>query len=296
MTALADRYAEGVNVWDFIGSYWWLVFPIGGALSAFAGGWARAVRRWDERRREHKLEMAKIKYGHDLPEGADSGGHGHTGVRKPARRRSEARGQRAAAETRQAELQRLTAEHDQIDQRWLAYELDLAKLIEFPVMSDMREEVTVDFHRAKRAADGLRPDDLTAAEAQSLAAYREAVREYAISFEVAEREAKRRRATDFTPEERRTLERAKRLLALAEDSGATHAERQQAYRRTQQTLQGLIAIPDAADEAIQQRIAGALAPSTRSPSTQRPSTRSPSTQGPSALSPSTPGRRDAQEA
>ena len=256
----ADRYPERVNVWDFLGSYWWLIFPLGGALSAFAGGWAKAVRRWDERRREHKLEMAKIKYGRQLPDGPDGGADpGHrTGSREPRGRRAKVREQRDAAGARQEEIQRLVAEHEQLDQRWLAYELDLAKLIEFPVMSDMREEVTVDFHRAKRAADGLRPDEPTTADEASVEAYREAVREYAISFEVAEREAKRRRATDFTPQERRRLERAQKLLALADDAGATHAERQQAYRRTQHALQGLIAIPDAADEAMQQRIAGAL--------------------------------------
>src|SRR5699024_9408906 len=81
----AARYPERVNVWDFLGSYWWLIFPLGGALSAFAGGWAKAVRRWDERRREHKLEMAKIKYGRQLPDGPDGGAvSGHrTGSREP---------------------------------------------------------------------------------------------------------------------------------------------------------------------------------------------------------------------
>src|SRR5690625_7454277 len=62
-------------------------------------------------------------------------------------------------------------------------------------MSDMREDVTVEFHRAKRTADGLRPEDpSTTTDPVRIAAYREAVREYAITFEIAEREAKRRRA------------------------------------------------------------------------------------------------------
>jgi len=238
-----------VNVWEFIGSYWWLVFPLGGVLGGMASGWARAVRRWDERRRRHKLEMAKIKYGHRMV-AADAEPAGTPQVPPPSP---------AAGETARQELDRLIAEHEEIDQRWLAYELDLAKLIDFPVMSDMREDVTVEFHRAKRTADGLRPEDpSTTTDPDQIAAYREAVREYAITFEIAEREAKRRRAADFTQEERRTLERAKRFLALADDSGATHAERQQAYRRAQRALEGLIVIPDAADQAMQQRIAGAL--------------------------------------
>lgn len=235
-------------MWEFIGSYWWLIFPLGGVLGGMASGWAKAVRRWDERRRRHKLEMAKIKYGHRMV-AADPGPAGHSQPPAPAT---------SATFTPRQELDRLVAEHEDIDQRWLSYELDLAKLIDFPVMSDMREEVTVDFHRAKRTADGLRPEQPEAATPEQIAAYRDAVREYAITFEIAEREAKRRRATDFTQDERRTLERAKRYLALADDSGATHAERQQAYRRAQRALEGLIVIPDAADQAIQQRIAGAL--------------------------------------
>lgn len=245
-----------MNVWEFIGSYWWLVFPLGGILTGVAGGWARAVRRWDERRRKHKLELARIKYGNRPPvtDGAQGRGRG------PDRA---ATAEQAAA--RRSEAQRLITEHQEIDQRWLSYELDLAKLIDFPVMSDMREPVTVEFHRAKRTADGLRPDDpARMGDGQALADYREAVREYAICFEIAEREAKRRRSTDFSPEERRTLERAKQFLALAEDSGATSAERQQAYRRTQHELLGLIAIPDATDDAVRQRIAGALDAPSRS--------------------------------
>lgn len=250
------RYAGRVNVWEFIGSYWWLVFPLGGILGGVAGGWAKAVRRWDERRRAHKLELARIKYGNQV-QAAERAAGGSAGSRRTVRDEQ--------ASTHRSEVQRLVAEHDQIEQRWLAYELDLANLIDFPVMSDMREEVTVAFHRAKRTADGLRPLDPDAAvQERALTDYREAVREYAIAFEVAEREARRRRATDFSPAERRTLERARQFLALAEDSGATSAERQQAYRRTQHELQGLIAIPDATHEAVQHRIAGALdAPSRR---------------------------------
>lgn len=242
-----------VNVWEFIGSYWWLVFPLGGALGGIAGGWAKAVRKWDERRREHKLELYRIKYGSQAPVPAE--------LRKGKRNRSGSgkRGAASAPASLEAETHRLLTEHDAINQRWLDYELDLAKLIDFPVMSDMREPVTIEFHRAKRVADGLRPDEASGiAEQGRLVEYRNAVREFEVSFEVAEREAKRRRATDFSPSERQSLDRAKKLLSLAEDSSATHNERQQAYRRVQRELTGLIAVPDVADEALRHRIAGAL--------------------------------------
>src|SRR5690625_7962689 len=87
-------------------------------------------------------------------------------------------------------------------------------------MSDMREPVTVDFHRAKRHADGLRPAEDEKPDADRLGEYRVAVRDLQVAFDIAEREARRRRAMDFPFEERRSLDRAKRLIALAEDSGA----------------------------------------------------------------------------
>ncbi|MGF2951002.1 hypothetical protein ACOJVP_01405, partial [Mycobacterium sp. THU-M116] len=46
-------------------------------------------------------------------------------------------------------LRRVIAEHTRTDARWLDYELDVAKLLDFPVMTDMRDPLTVEFHKAK---------------------------------------------------------------------------------------------------------------------------------------------------
>ena len=98
-----------------------------------------------------------------------------------------------------SEIERTVAAHDETQQRWLSYELDAVKSLEYPLMSDMREQVTVDFHRARRAAEDLRPDDLDALRDRGrLDRYRDAVREMQVRFDVAEREAKRRRASTST--------------------------------------------------------------------------------------------------
>ena len=76
----------------------------------------------------------------------------------------------------QAEVAALMAAHDAVNRRWLDYELDVGKLIDFPVMTDVREPLTVAFIRAKKAADGLRPaapGDITTPA--RLAEYRTAV-------------------------------------------------------------------------------------------------------------------------
>jgi len=216
--------------WQHAFSYWWLIFPMAGIV----GGWLKGAQRWDERRRRDKIELYRLKHADKVAA-------------------------TEAAEATTAEIDRVIAEHEDTTKRWLDYELDTIKVLEYPVMTDMREQVTVDFHRAKRDADGLRPDDVDELrDPHKLARYREAVREFQVRFDVAEAEAKRRRASDFSTEERAALERAKRLLAMAEDSAASQSERQTAYRQATRELEGLIVLPDAATEALQQRIAGSL--------------------------------------
>ena len=50
-------------------------------------------------------------------------------------------------------VRRVLDEHDRTDARWLEYELDVAKLLDFPLMTDMREANTIAFHKAKLRAD-----------------------------------------------------------------------------------------------------------------------------------------------
>ncbi|MFT4042524.1 MAG: hypothetical protein QM673_05105 [Gordonia sp. (in: high G+C Gram-positive bacteria)] len=216
----------------FAGDYWWLIFPVGGIV----GGWARSVSRYSEKRRRDKIELARVK---------------------------------AAAQTERLQLvqadkaavAKALARHDSIDERWVGYELDLATLIEYPMMIDMREPLTLAFHRAKVRADDLRPasaqEKLDPVEFDR---YREAVGDYAAAFDAAEREARRRKHAGFSPVERERLNRARKLIGITADAAATAAERQAAYRKARRELDGLIDIPRAAAAQIEGRIAGQLEP------------------------------------
>src|SRR5262245_35009945 len=70
-------------------------------------------------------------------------------------------------------ISRTVKEHDRTDTRWLDYELDIGKLLDFPLMTDMRNPLTERFHRAKLRADLLRP-----AKAEDLVGDSGAAREY----------------------------------------------------------------------------------------------------------------------
>jgi hypothetical protein len=164
-----------------------------------------------------------------------------------------------AEKASQAQVAALMAAHDAVNRRWLDYELDVGKLIDFPVMTDVREPLTVAFLRAKKAADGLRPaapGDITTAA--GLAEYRTAVHGFELAFDVAEREAKRIKDTNFTGPERQRLATARKLLNIASDGAATAAERQTAYRRARRELDGLIVLPEATLAALEEKIAGEL--------------------------------------
>ncbi len=135
----------------------------------------------------------------------------------------------------------------------------MGKLIDFPVMTDVREPLTVAYLRAKREADGLRParpEEITTAA--RLAEYRAAVHTFELAFDVAEREAKRIKDSNFTGPERQRLATARKLLNVASDNAATPAERQTAYKRARRELDGLIVMPEATLAALEEKIAGEL--------------------------------------
>ncbi|QLD11817.1 hypothetical protein [Microbacterium oleivorans] len=234
----------------FAGSYWWLIFFIGPA----AGGAAKAIERSSKRRHQRRLEIIRAK--------AEA-----KAIAVSAREAAEAAqpGAASAADDEGSDtrtrLTRLLTAHDELTHRWLEYELDVAKLIAFPAMSDGRQPLTAAFLRAKKVADGLRPPSSDArVGAADLVAYRDALTDAEVAFDLAERDARRQRDHSFSETERRRLDTAKRLLNVAVDEAATPAERRTAYERVRAELDGLIAVSDAAMERLAEKAALQLPP------------------------------------
>jgi hypothetical protein len=222
----------------FASNFWWVVFPLGGAI----GGGLRAVAAANERRAERRQERYRLKQQAKIAVAEASGRV------------------RVNTETERRDVVKLVAAHDRTETRWFDYELDIAKLLDFPMMTDMREPLTIAFHRAKRHADLLRPEkpeDLIG-NRDGLLEYRDAVHEYISAFEIAEAEAIRRRRSDFSADEQQRMARAQNLLHLAQDDAATREERQNAYARASKELDGLIVLPAPARASIERRIAGQI--------------------------------------
>ncbi|MCV7153935.1 hypothetical protein [Mycolicibacterium pyrenivorans] len=165
----------------------------------------------------------------------------------------------AAAAGRRA-ITRTIEEHDRTDTRWLEYELDVGKLLDYPLMTDMRDPLTGRFHRAKLRADFLRPADVAdlVDDRDATRDYLEAVQEYVTAFDVAEAEAIRRRRTGFSSDEQERLVRAQRLLRVSADTAATAQERERAYRLARRELDGLVVLPERTRAALERGISGEL--------------------------------------
>lgn len=157
-------------------------------------------------------------------------------------------------------LKRVLEEHSRIDKRWLDYELDFAKLLDFPLMTDMRNPLTIAFHKAKLRADFLRPvkaEDLLD-DREAAAQYLSAVEEYVTAFNVAEAEAIRTRRSDFSPDDQHRIARAQSLLRVASDPAAAPRERQNAYDRAVKELDGLVVLPATTQASIERGISGEI--------------------------------------
>lgn len=230
-------------LFSFLGNYWWLAFVFGGAIASGFGALGNWMSKQSKQRHKQRIEMMRVKA--ELAQASSS-----TDPEAIAE---------ADAASRSQRLERLMDTHDEVSRRWLDYELDTAKLIAFPTMSDGRDPHTSAFLRAKKVADGLRPESADArVDAETYAEYRDAVHDFEVSFDVAEQEARRVRDSGFTEAERQRLSRAQQMLNVAVDQSATAPERQTAYRRVREELDGLIVLSDAAEDELKHRVAGEL--------------------------------------
>ncbi len=238
-------------LFQFLGSYWWLVFPLMGVMGGIGSAWERNARRRHRRRLEVLHAKAELK----AAQAAARGKPITMPLPMAAPTATAATPRQSAGAPQGTQLERLFAAHDAVTARWLDYELDVAKLIAFPAMSDGRQPLTAAFLRAKRVADGLRPASAKARLTRDqLTDYRNAVADFEVAFDVAERDARRLKDSSFTVVERKRLDTAKQLLTIAIDQAATPAERQVAYRRVREELDGLISLSDEAIEVLEGKV------------------------------------------
>jgi len=96
----------------------------------------------------------------------------------------------AASGTDPLPIEKLFAAHDAVVARWMVYETDPTKAIDFPQLSDARHPATNAFFLAQREAQRLRPASARdRIPPQQFLDYRDAVRALEAAFDEAERQA-----------------------------------------------------------------------------------------------------------
>lgn len=151
--------------------------------------------------------------------------------------------------------------HTRIRAEWMTYETDLLKMIDYPMLTDMSEPVTIELHKALKNAVLHSPKSLKGLDRVSFvdSDYAKAVSELDTAWHVAESKAKLANWSKFDKEEQKSLQRAKDLLNLAMDSGATASERQISYKAAMKALKGLINAPEKTILTIEDKIRLAVA-------------------------------------
>lgn len=155
-----------------------------------------------------------------------------------------------------AQWNTLVKRHQNVRRAWAAYELDPMKMLDYPMLSDMREQTTSDLHLALKKASALEPknvDDVIDEQANK-SEYQDAVIALEHAFNVAESEAKRVQWNKFSGVEQKRLKTAKSLLSFVLDGAASEFERQAAYKQMNKELSGLINIPVVTMSALETKM------------------------------------------
>lgn len=146
--------------------------------------------------------------------------------------------------------------HDTVKSEWNSYESDIVKILQMPLLSDMRDPTTKEFHASLRSANNLRPNTAKSVSIRTAVGsqYATAVDKLENSFDAAKHEAERVKLSKFSKEERNRLEKARSLLNMAMNSAATESERASAYKRLFVEVEGLIVIPKTALIALEEKV------------------------------------------
>lgn len=138
-------------------------------------------------------------------------------------------------------LDLLLSRAQELQERWMEYELDPMKALDYPLMLDLSCKETIAFISAMREMRSYQEQaEKSPKNASHLASFRKALVTAEDAFAVAENKAHKTRLSGFTPDEKKRVKRAKELAAIAKDENASPNERKVAFERANQELEGIM--------------------------------------------------------
>ncbi len=139
-----------------------------------------------------------------------------------------------------------------VDQKFLEFDRDLELLLRYPMLRDYRQPETVAVVEAMTLCRPLATDEPPADVADiDGTEFAQAVRTYEARFATAMAVARQANRSRLSRQEQESLRLARQLLAVAQDSGASPAERRSAYERVIKTLRGFLTIDDTAVQQLE---------------------------------------------
>lgn len=128
------------------------------------------------------------------------------------------------------------------------YKNDVVKLIKYPIMVDLKDELTLNFtfalRKAKREVSYGQDADKMEASVETLER----------AFLTAEANAQKIGPSQYSDQEVKKTETAKHMLAVALDEKASENERRISFKQAFKVLEGIIAVPDSAIETMKLQV------------------------------------------
>jgi hypothetical protein len=136
--------------------------------------------------------------------------------------------------------------YEEIQEKWLSYELDVMKSLDAPLMLDYSCPTTASFVKQYRIAS-----DLSSALRESEGThirndFVEAVHDLSIKFDAAERFALTRGIHDYTEGDQTKIKTGRKLFALALDPSTSDHEKKSALKAAKTQLEGVLLVPQKA--------------------------------------------------
>lgn len=128
-----------------------------------------------------------------------------------------------------------------------AYGNDIVKLLKFPIMSDLRDENTLDMMLALKNSSRIDP-------ARSPKKFRKSVDLLERKFMKAESNALLISATAFSDDQRKKADKARDLFAIACNDVSSEQEKRSAFKQGFRQLEGVVVITDSAVENMRIKV------------------------------------------
>lgn len=152
----------------------------------------------------------------------------------------------------------LTARLNAVKKEWGSYELDPAKVLSYPALTNMGVKSTADFHKALRIANHLQASKVKKGVPASGSPFEKAVLDVEHQFDVMISEAKRMKWNNFTEKEKSNLRKAQNLLNIAVNSASSEHERQVAYKQLLKEIEGIVVFRKATVLELESKVMPAI--------------------------------------